>query len=74
MSPTCTVACGVTIADSADGAPVPATLVAATVNVYATPLVSPVTLKAVLADPTSRVAPPVTPVAIPPVPLKTSTW
>ena len=38
-----TGAVGVTLFDGAEGAPVPALLVAVTVNVYAVPLVSPVT-------------------------------
>jgi hypothetical protein len=37
-------ATGVTLFDAADGEPVPMPLVAVTVNVYATPLVSPPTL------------------------------
>ena len=36
---------GVTALDAADGAPVPAALVADTVNVYVVPLVSPVTVQ-----------------------------
>jgi uncharacterized protein (DUF983 family) len=41
-------ACGVTLFDAADGAPVPVVLVALTVNVYAVPLVRPVTVQGVL--------------------------
>ena len=38
------VSAGVTAADAADAGPVPMPLVAATVNVYAVPLVRPVTV------------------------------
>ena len=42
------VALGVTAAEGADAAEVPAGLVAVTVNVYAVPLVNPVTVEVVL--------------------------
>jgi hypothetical protein len=42
---------GVTGAEAAESAPVPTALIAATVNVYAVPFVSPVTVKLVAADP-----------------------
>jgi hypothetical protein len=42
------VADGVTLFEAAEGAPVPMKLVAATVNVYAVPLVRPVTVAVVV--------------------------
>jgi hypothetical protein len=44
-------AAGVTAAEAADSGPVPTALIAATVNVYAVPLVNPVTVNVVAVDP-----------------------
>ena len=49
---------GVTVFDGAEAAPDPAGLVATTVNEYAVPLVSPVTVTLVVAPSTLIVAPP----------------
>ena len=57
---------GVTLAEMADCAPVPTAFTAATLNLYAVPLVRPLNGKAAVADPTKRVVAPVTPVAVPP--------
>jgi hypothetical protein len=40
----CVTAAGVTAADAAESGPVPITLIAATLNVYAVPFVKPVTV------------------------------
>ena len=56
---------GVTDADAVDALPVPATLVAVTVKVYAVPLVSPVTVHDVVDD--VQVRPPGDAVAVYPV-------
>jgi hypothetical protein len=56
------LALGVTLIDCADGAPVPAELVAVTVNVYAVPFVKPVTTQGELAQ--VPVAPPGLAVAV----------
>ena len=57
-------ALGVTLFDAADAAPVPIALVALTINVYAVPLVSPVTLIEVHGALHVPVLPPTTEVAV----------
>jgi hypothetical protein len=49
---------GVVAFDAVDGTPVPALLVAVTVNVYAVPLANPVTVAVVVEPGTVAVAPP----------------
>jgi hypothetical protein len=55
---------GVTALDGADGGPVPAALLARTVNVYDVPFVSPVTTAVVVVPPTVAVWPPGLAVAV----------
>jgi len=57
---------GVTATESADDAPVPTALTAATLNRYEVPFVRPANSYSVVAEPTRRAVVPVTPLGAPP--------